>query len=52
MDREEQLEECIRTLLAAMKEAHDVGCVDHLDCADDGGAFWYDAIEEAKALLR
>jgi len=32
-------------LVAAMKRSVDVGCTDHLDCAPDGGQFWYDAIK-------
>lgn len=42
----------IRELLEAMKEAERVGCVDHLDCCDDGGAFWYDAVERAEEALK
>ncbi len=29
--------------LAAMRTAEDSGCVDHLNCADDGGEFWHKA---------
>lgn len=32
-------------LVSAMKRSVDVGCTDHLDCAPDGGQFWYDAIK-------
>jgi len=52
MTREQELEAMVERLVAAMKEAHNVGCVDHLDCCDDGGEFWYGAIEDAKALLK
>jgi len=26
--------------------------LDHLDCAPDGGQFWYDALEQAEAYLK
>jgi len=52
MSREEQLEEVVSKLVAAMKKSVDEGSTDHLDCHDDGGAFWYDAIDEAKALIK
>ena len=51
MTREQELMQAVTDLLAAMKKAVDIGCVDHLDCADDGGAFWYDAMEQEKEVL-
>lgn len=41
----------IQQLVTAMKKAKDVGCVDHLDCCDDVGAFWYDALEAGEKAL-
>jgi hypothetical protein len=41
----------INRLIAAMKKSEADECTDHLDCTDDAGAFWYDAIKEAKAFL-
>lgn len=38
-------------LLKAIDTAKAIGCIDHLDCADDGGEFWYAAINKAKAAL-
>lgn len=51
MLREQKLENAVRSLLAAIKEAQDAGCIDHLDCCDDGGDFWYNAIEAANESL-
>lgn len=51
MGREEQLEEAIADLVAAMKKSVREGSTDHLDCHNDGGAFWYDAIDNAEKLL-
>lgn len=49
---EEALRRALRDCLDAMKKSQDEGCTDHLDCADDGGSFWYDAIAQAEGLLR
>jgi hypothetical protein len=49
--RIKELEEALLATVAAMKESQEVGCTEHLDCASDGGAFWYDAIENAEKLL-
>src|SRR6185312_3747489 len=43
--------ELLKACVAAMKKAHEVGCVDHLDCCADAGAFWYEALENAEAAL-
>lgn len=51
MDREERLEEAIAELVAAMKKSVREGSTDHLDCHDDGGEFWYNAIDNAEKLL-
>lgn len=45
------LKQIIKELLDAMHESEKCGCTDHLDCCDDGGAFWYDAIKRAKEAL-
>lgn len=50
-NREQELEAVVERLIAAMKDSIDYGCTDHLDCCEDAGAFWYDAIDEAQALL-
>jgi hypothetical protein len=49
--REDQLEAVVKQLADAMKEAMHVGCVDHLDCAEDGGDFWYNALDRASEIL-
>ena len=51
-DISDAAKEIIRELIAAMEEAKNVGCVDHLDCCGDGGNFWYDAIENGKNALK
>lgn len=43
--------EIITILVNAMQEAKECGCVDHLDCADDGGEFWYAALTAGEAYL-
>ena len=37
--------------LAAMEKSQDEGCTDRLDACDDGGAFWSEAKDQAKAAL-
>jgi hypothetical protein len=49
---EETLRQALRRCVTAMCKSQDVGCTDHLDCADDGGAFWYDALESADRALK
>lgn len=41
----------IKRLVQSMEHATDIGCVDHLDCSIDSGAFWYNAIKDAKNYL-
>jgi hypothetical protein len=43
--------EIITALVNAMQEAKEHGHVDHLDCADDGGKFWYSALVAGEAYL-
>ena len=43
--------EIISKLVNAMLEAADHGNVDHLDCAADGGKFWYTALTAGEAYL-
>ena len=43
--------EALHAALVAMQRGLDEGCVDHLDCCEDGGAFWYVAVEGARAVL-
>lgn len=43
--------ETIKKLLDAMKVSEDIGCTRYLDCCDDGGAFWYDALLAGKIAL-
>lgn len=50
-DNEKQLVAALRDCIAAMKKSKNVGCTDHLDCCDDAGAFWYDAIENGLQLI-
>jgi hypothetical protein len=50
-ERIAELEKALKATVDAMKESIEVGCTDHLDCCTDGGAFWYDAIENAETLL-
>lgn len=45
------LEAALNKLVNAMDASIHLGCTDHLDCTDDGGAFWYDSVEEARKLL-
>ena len=45
------LEAALNKLVNAMDASIHMGCTDHLDCANDGGAFWYDSVEEARKLL-
>lgn len=52
IDRIDDLEKALRACVAAMKQSIEVGCTDHLDCCDDGGAFWHNAFEEAEELLK
>ena len=47
-----KLRQALQGCINAMKKSKEVGCTDHLDCCDDAGAFWYDAIENAKTLLQ
>lgn len=49
---EEALRRALRACVDAMRRSQDEGCTDHLDCADDAGAFWYGAIEQAEGLLK
>ena len=42
----------IEALVAAMKKSVDEGSTDHLDCHEDGGEFWYTALENAKIFLK
>lgn len=51
-DRIAELEKALQATVDAMKESREVGCTEHLDCCADGGAFWYDAIENAEKLLK
>lgn len=41
----------LRDCVTAMKRSSEEGTTDHLDCCEDGGAFWHGAIEKAEALL-
>jgi hypothetical protein len=36
----------------AMKRGYREGCVDHLDCSDDGGNFWHDALAAFEAAKK
>lgn len=47
----QQLAAHLSAVVSAMEKSVEVGCTDHLDCCEDGGAFWYDALDEAKSLL-
>lgn len=46
-----QLLTALKACVAAMRKSRDVGCTDHLDCCDDGGQFWWDALETADKLI-
>lgn len=47
----DKYEQAIQELVGAMKASVQMGSTDHLDCAEDGGAFWYNAIARSEALL-
>lgn len=47
----ELAKQALQSCVAAMQKSRDEGCTDHLDCCDDGGQFWYDAIENAEKAL-
>lgn len=51
MDKQSQLEQVIEQLVGAMKASVQHGSTDHLDCHQDGGEFWHNAIELAEAVL-
>lgn len=40
-----------KALRAAMFHSNEIGCTDHLDAADDGGAFWHDSLNAADAAI-
>lgn len=40
-----------KQLTEAMRHAVEVGCVDHLECCEDLGAFWDAALTAGKAAL-
>lgn len=46
------LKRALKDCIEAMKRAQDEGVVDHLDCCDDGGQFWYDALQNAESMMR
>ena len=43
-----ELKRMLANCAYAMRKSVEYGCTDHLDCCDDGGAFWYSALEEAE----
>ena len=43
--------EHVRNLLKAIRWARDVGCIDHLDCADNSFDNWEVPIEKAQAYV-
>jgi hypothetical protein len=51
-ERIEELEKALKACVDAMDKSLRDGSTDHLDCADDGGAFWYDAAEKARQMLK
>lgn len=51
-DDERILEVCLHNLVLALEEATDAGCIDHLDCMDDGGEAFHTALSDAKQALR
>ena len=51
MTREEQLEEALQDLLDAVTDAKEAGCIDHLDCMNDGGEAFHDAMQRARDLV-
>lgn len=51
MKRLRDAESALRDCITAMKRSSEEGTTDHFDCCEDGGAFWYGAIEKAEALL-
>ena len=51
MANQQELERLVEQLVGAMKKSVKVGCTDHLDCCDDAGEFWYNAISDAEDLL-
>jgi len=48
---EEELRKALQACVDAMKKSVHDGSTDHLDCHDDGGQFWYEAVKNAEALL-
>ena len=48
---EDQIVNALRACVAAMRKSEEEGSTEHLDAHDDGGAFWYDAIRNAKIVL-
>jgi len=39
--------EIVQTLVDAMRKSTEIGATDHLDCSDDCGVFWYNALQLA-----
>jgi hypothetical protein len=51
-DNEKKLTAALKACANAMRKSREVGCTDHLDCCDDAGAFWHDALETADNLTK
>jgi len=47
-----KVNDLLAACIKAMHNVEDHGNLDHLDCAPDGGQFWYDALEQAEAYLK
>lgn len=47
--RAEQAERALKLCEAAMRRSVDEGSTDHLDCGEDGGKYWHEAIARAAA---
>jgi len=47
----DELMEALKKCKDAMVKSKEVGCTDHLDCCDDYGAFWHNAVENADETI-
>jgi len=48
----EELKAALKECAAAMRKSVEEGCTDHLDCCDDAGQFWHDAVANAERLSK
>lgn len=48
----EELRKTLHIALSAMNKAMDEGFLDHIDCAEDGGAFWRSAVRRLEKAIK